>query len=152
ITALWPIGPPVSRPRTVLITGVNGWYSANQRTAVGIECVETKALPRNGRTISGGGALLAASTVLAARPSATDSQVSANVNKTRRAAAASQFAALVVARKPVSSAIAVTATMASTFWITAPPTWPASMLTRAIGIVLKRAMMPAGMSVAMETA
>src|SRR5215472_11271274 len=118
ITALLPTGPPVSRPRTVLITGVNGWYSANQRIAVGIECVETKALPRNGRTISGVGALLADSTVLAARPSAT----------------------------------AVSATMASTVWITAPPTWPASMLTRAIGIVRNRAMMPSVMSLAMETA
>jgi hypothetical protein len=24
-----PIGPPVSRPRMVWMTGVNGWYSAN---------------------------------------------------------------------------------------------------------------------------
>jgi hypothetical protein len=32
----------------------------------------------------------------------------------------SQFAALVLVRKPVSSAIAVTATMPSTVWITAP--------------------------------
>ena len=61
--------------------------------------------------ISGVGALLAASTVLAARPSATDSQVRAKVNRTRIPAAASQFVALVVARNPVSSAIAATATM-----------------------------------------
>src|SRR6516164_3515669 len=103
MTALWPIGPPMSRPRTVLITGVNGWYSANQRIAVGIECVDTKALPRNGRTISGVGALLADSTVLAARPGATDSQTRAKVNRIRMPAAASQLDALVVARKPVSS-------------------------------------------------
>src|SRR5215469_4682109 len=152
ITALLPIGPPVSRPRTVLITGVNGWYSANQRIAVGIECVETKALPRNGRTMSGVGALLADSTVLAARPRATASQTRARVNRTRMPAAASQFVALVVARKPVSSAIAVTAAIPSTVWITAPPTWPASMLTRAIGIVRNLAMMPSVMSLAMETA
>ena len=69
--------------------------------------------------MSGVGALLAASTVLAARPRATDSQVSAKANRIKIAAAASQFAALVVARKPVSSAIAVTATMPSTVWITA---------------------------------
>src|ERR1700730_12322078 len=143
ITALWPIGPPVSRPRTVLITGVNGWYSANQRTAVGIECVETKALPRTGRTISGVGALLAASTVLAARPSATDSQVSANVNKTRRAAAASQFAALVVAREPGGAETRGGARAARppgrAGAFSPPPPPPGggrpSMLTRAIGIV-----------------
>src|SRR3984893_4690906 len=152
MTALLPIGPPVSRPRAVLITGVNGWYSANQRIAVGIECVSTKPLPRNGRMMSGVGALLADSTVLAARPRATDSQVRAKANRIRMAAAASQFVTLVVARKPVSSAIAVTAAMPSTVWIIAPPTWPASMLTRAIGMVRNRAMMPPVMSLAMETA
>src|SRR6516165_11025597 len=109
MAALCPIGPPTSRPRTVSITGVNGWYSANQRIAVGIEDVSTKPLPRNARMISGVGALLADSTVLAARPRATDSQVRAKVNRTRMAAAASQFAAVAVERKPVSSATAVTA-------------------------------------------
>src|SRR6516225_7683046 len=109
MTALLPIGPPVSRPRTVLITGVKGWYSANQRIAVGIERVSTKPLPRNARMMSGVGALLADSAVLAARPRATDSQVRAKVNRTRIPAAASQFVALVVVRKPVSSAIPVTA-------------------------------------------
>src|SRR5215467_2353770 len=122
MTALLPIGPPSSRPRTVLITGVNGWYSANQRIAVGIDWVSTKPLPRNARMMSGVGALLADSTVLAARPRATDSQVRAKVNRTRMAAAASQSVTLVVERKPVSTATAVTAAMASTVWITAPPT------------------------------
>src|SRR5215470_10025701 len=103
----------MSRPRTVLITGVNGWYSANQRIAAGIDCVSTKPLPRNARMMSGVGALLADSTVLAARPRATDSQVRAKANRTRMAAAASQCVALVVARKPASSAIAVTAVAAT---------------------------------------
>src|SRR5215469_11593054 len=122
MTALLPMGAPVSRPRTVLITGVNGWYSANQRMAVGIVLVSTKPLPRNARMMSGVGALLADSAVLAARPRATDSQVKAKANRTRMAAAASQSVALVEERKPVSTATAVTATMASTVWITAPPT------------------------------
>src|SRR6516165_1060506 len=142
----------MSRPRTVVMTGLNGWYSANQRIAAGIELVRTKPLPRNARMMSGVGALLADSTVLAARPRATDSQVRAKANRTRMAAAASQFAAVAVERKPVNSAIAVTVTMASKVWMTAPPTWPASMLTRAIGIVRNRAMMPPVMSLAMETA
>src|SRR5215469_4743220 len=152
MTALWPIGPPMSRPRTVLITGVNGWYSANQRIAAGIELVSTKPLPRNARMMSGVGALLADSTVLAASPRATDSQVRAKANRIRMPAAASQCVALVLVRKPASSAIAVTAAMPSTVWITAPPTWPASTLTRAIGMVRNRAMMPVVMSLAMETA
>src|ERR1700730_15435562 len=135
-----------------------------------MECVSTKPLPRNGRMMSGVGALLADSTVLAARPRATDSQVRAEANRIRmaagatasrvggketglgRAGGASQFLTLVGARKPVSSAIAVTAAMPSTVWIIAPPTWPASMLTRAIGMVRNRAMMPPVMSLAMETA
>ena len=70
---------PSSRPRSVSIIGVNGWYSANHRTAVGIDSVGTKPLPRNGSRISGIGRLLAPSTVLDARPRATDSQVIANV-------------------------------------------------------------------------
>src|SRR6266545_4549401 len=36
MTALLPIGVPVSSPRTVSMTGVNGWYSANQRSPTGI--------------------------------------------------------------------------------------------------------------------
>src|SRR6516225_10905730 len=114
------MGPPMSRPRTVSITGVNGWYSANQRIAVGIDGVSTKPLPRKARMVSGVGALLADSTVLAARPRATDSQVSAKANRIRIAAAASHLGALVVARKPASSAIAVTTAIPSTVWITAP--------------------------------
>src|SRR6516164_10919051 len=152
MAALRPMGPPASRPRTVSITGVNGWYSANQRIAAGIEDVSTKPLPRNARMISGVGALLADSTVLAARSRATDSQVRAKANRIRMAAAASQPVTLVVVRKPVSTATAVTAAMASTVWITAPPTWPASMLTRATGMVRNRATMPPVMSVATETA
>jgi hypothetical protein len=54
--------------------GVNGWYSANQRSPVGIESVGTKPLPRKGRNTRGWGRLLAASTVLATRPNATQSQ------------------------------------------------------------------------------
>jgi hypothetical protein len=64
MTALLPIAVPSSSPRTVSMTGVNGWYSANQRSHVGIESVGTKPLPRNGRNTSGWGRLLAASTVL----------------------------------------------------------------------------------------
>src|SRR5215218_9383021 len=78
-TALVPIALPSSSPRTVSMTGVNGWYSANQRSPVGIESVGTKPLPRNGRNTSGVGRLLAASTVLVTRPNATHSQVSARV-------------------------------------------------------------------------
>ena len=65
--------------------GVNGWYSANQRSPAGIESVGTNPLPRNGSRISGIGRLLAVSTLLLTRPSATDSQTSANVTTSRNA-------------------------------------------------------------------
>src|SRR6266542_6031236 len=89
MTPLLPIGVPISSPRTVAMNGVKGWYSAKARNPAGIESVGTNPLPRNGRNTSGVGRLLADSTVLAARPSATDSQVSANVIIARTAAVAS---------------------------------------------------------------
>src|SRR5262249_59228974 len=119
---------PNARPRPLWRPGGNVGYAATQTIAVGIDCVSTNPLPRKGRMISGVGALLAASTVLAARPRATDSQVRAKANRIRMPAAASQFAALVVARNPVSSATAATATMPSTVWITPRPTPPVDML------------------------
>ena len=61
--------------------GVNGWCSANQASPVGIESVGTKALDRNGSRISGIGALLAASTLPLASPSATHSQVTAQAHQ-----------------------------------------------------------------------
>ena len=65
--------------------GVNGWYSANQRIPAGIESVGTNPLPRNGSSSSGIGMLLAASTLLVTRPSATASQISANVEQRQQA-------------------------------------------------------------------
>ena len=64
--------------------GVNGWCSANQRMPAGIESVGTNPLPRNGSRSSGIGRLLAVSTLLVTRPSATASQVSANVSSVSR--------------------------------------------------------------------
>jgi hypothetical protein len=50
---------PCSRPRGVSIIGVNGWYSARTRTAVGMVSVGTIPEPTSGSKISGKGALLA---------------------------------------------------------------------------------------------
>jgi hypothetical protein len=58
--------------------GVKGWMSATKRRGSGIEAVGTKPLPKNGRSISGIGRLLAASTLLLTRPSATETQVRAS--------------------------------------------------------------------------
>src|SRR5690242_19711665 len=63
MTRLSPIGEPVSNPRRVSLIGVNGWYSANQRTAVGSESVGTKPLLRNGSSSRNIGELLAVSTL-----------------------------------------------------------------------------------------
>src|ERR687892_70552 len=101
-TALLPIGVPRRRPRTVSMIGVKGWYSANQRRAVGMESVGTKPLPRKGRKTRGMGALLAASGVGDLRPRATDSQVMATTNRVSIAAAASHSAAVALGRKPMA--------------------------------------------------
>ncbi len=72
---------PGSRPsrqaRRVLMIGVKGWCSANQASPAGIDSVGTKPLDRNGSRMSGSGALLAASTLPLASPSATLSHVTA---------------------------------------------------------------------------
>ncbi|GAA1282184.1 hypothetical protein GCM10009646_81870 [Streptomyces aureus] len=69
-----PISEPVSRPRSVSVIGVNGWFSANQRRPGAIEPAGTNAEPRNARNWMRSGLLLADSTVLEIRPSAADSQ------------------------------------------------------------------------------
>src|SRR5215469_294806 len=88
--------------------GVNGWYSANHRSPGAIDWAGTNALPRNGRNIRGMGRLLAFSGVLATRPSATDSQVSANATTTTRPTTASHPARLADGRKPSATATQVT--------------------------------------------
>src|SRR5215469_3437225 len=75
-----PIGPPVSRPRTVWVTGVKGSYSANCRSPTGMLAVGTNPLDRNGSKVRNIGVLLAVSTLFAARPSAADSQMRPNAN------------------------------------------------------------------------
>ena len=88
-TALCPIGAPVSRPRSVSMTGVNGWFSANQRTPAGMEPVGTKALLTNGSTTMSSARLFAPAGVLATSPNATVSQVRANVSSANTPIAAS---------------------------------------------------------------
>src|SRR5579862_293004 len=83
-------GPPVIRPRMVWVTGVNGSYSANWRSPAGMLAVGTNPLDRNGSRVRNIGVLLAVSTLLAARPSAADSQISPNANSAAIPAAASQ--------------------------------------------------------------
>ena len=63
------------------VTGVKGWYSANWRRPVGMVAVDTKPLPRNSSNNRIIGVLLAVSTLLAASPSATASQISAKANR-----------------------------------------------------------------------
>ena len=69
--------------------GVNGWLSANQRNGSGIEPVGTNPLPKNGKSSSGIGRLLAVSTLLVSMPSATAIHVRARALNVRRPAAAS---------------------------------------------------------------
>src|SRR5712691_513014 len=99
-----PGGVPVSSPRTVWVTGVKGWYSANWRSPAGMVLVGTNPLLRKGSRVRNLGVLLAVSTLLAARPSAVDSQMSAKANSTRTPVAASQASGPVVGRNPTARA------------------------------------------------
>ena len=112
----------------------------------------TNPLPRNGSRSSGIGRLLAASTLLVTRPSATDSQISANVSSASRPIAPSQSSTPAVGLKPSASATPMTTAIATSVWIRLPTTWPVRTETRAIAIVRKRAMMPSVMSMATEIA
>src|SRR5882724_1492670 len=103
MTRLSPILVPVSKPRSVSFTGVNGSYSANQRIPAGSESVGTKPLPRNGSRIRNIGELLAVSTLLADSPSPTHSHVTAKVSSSTTPRAASHSAAFACGRKPTAS-------------------------------------------------
>jgi hypothetical protein len=76
-----PMATPLSSPRTVSATGVNGWYSANWRRPIGMVAMDTKPLLRNSSSNRIIGVLLAVSTLFAANPSATASQISAKANR-----------------------------------------------------------------------
>jgi hypothetical protein len=69
---------------------VNGWCSAKWRKPHGIASVGTNPLLRNGRITSRMGVLLAVSTLSAASPMPTVSQVIANAMRPRRTSAISQ--------------------------------------------------------------
>src|SRR4029077_11504644 len=150
--ALWPIGVPRSSPRTVSVTGVKGWYSANQRTPAGIESVGTKPLPRNGSSSRNIGRLLAVSTLLLTRPRATDSQTSAKLIIAMTPIAATHSAKVAVGRNPMGAAIRMTTATLSMLWIKLPRTWPVSTEERAMAMVRNRAMMPSVMSMATDIA
>ncbi len=70
--------------------GVKGWCSATHASPAGIESVGTNALEMKGRIIRNIGVLLAVSTLPAARPSATQSHVSATASRVRMPTAPSQ--------------------------------------------------------------
>src|SRR5690349_1982482 len=73
--AFVPIGVPTRSPRSVSIIGVNGWCSANQASGPDIELAGTNPDDTNGSSTRKNGVLLAVSTLSAAIPSATDSQL-----------------------------------------------------------------------------
>src|SRR5258706_14258667 len=84
------MGLPVSRPRTVWVTGVKGSYSANWRSPAGMLAVGTNPLDRNGSRVRNMGVLLAVFTLLAGLPRAAESQSRAEAKSRETAAAASQ--------------------------------------------------------------
>src|SRR5450631_2155377 len=152
MTALLPIGAPISRPRSVSMIDVKGWYWANQRTPVGIVARGTNALLRNGRRNKGITTLLAASAVLVTRPRATANQVSARVSRARTAIAAIHLRGAVVGRKPSNRLTPMTRLTLSIVWIMLPTACRVSIEARDIAMVRKRATMPSVMSVHTATA
>src|SRR6185369_13473141 len=111
---------PVTSARRELIIGVNGWYSANWRSPAGIASVGTKPLLMNGRIIRNSGVLLAVSTLSAASPRPTVSQVSENAIRTSNPITPSQPSGPAADRNPSPNANAVTITTANPVLRTAP--------------------------------
>src|SRR5205823_9857394 len=90
------------------MTGVKGWYSANQRTPADIESGRTNALLVNDRSWKMRERLLAPAGVLPTRPNTTDIHVSAKANSAITPSAALQATGFTVGRKPMISATRVT--------------------------------------------
>ena len=107
-----------------------------------------KPLPRNGSSVSGIGRLLAVSTLLATRASATDSQVIASEASRSIPTAPSHWTASAEGRNPTANATAVTMARPITVCSMAPSTCPVSTEAREIAMVRKRSMMPLVMSMA----
>lgn len=80
------------------------------------------ATAEEGRQDQNIGVLLAVSTVLAARLSATDGQIRAKVNSTSTPAAASHASGPTVGREPRPSAMPTTTARPISVWITLPTT------------------------------
>src|SRR4051794_23748437 len=98
------MGVPINSPRRVSLIGVNGWYSANQRTAPGSESVGTNPLPSIGRNVNGNGMLLADSGLRAVSPIPADSHVNARINTNSKPTAANHSTGPAVGRNPIASA------------------------------------------------
>ena len=137
----------VSSPRMVSMTGVNGWFCANQRTRPAWRPPDERAADerQDGHEQGPAGAL-------ANRPSATVSQVSAKASRANSPAAAIQAGGPATDRKPSASAIATTRTPLSMVRITLPATVPVSTDVRAMGMVRNRSMMLSQKSVLTDTA
>ncbi len=91
---------------------------------------------------------LAVSTLLAARPSAVASQMSASEKSESTPIAASHSSGPAVGRKPSATATPSTMPMLRRLWMRLASTWPVRTAERAMAIVRKRSMMPPVMSIA----
>lgn len=130
------------------MTGVTGWCSASPRTGPGMVSTGTKPLPRKGSSMRIIGVFDADSTVRAAAPIATDSQVSITPNSAKKPVSASHPAVPAPGRKPSETATPSTAAAASSVCSTAPTTCPPSTATEATGMVRRRVTIPPVMSIA----
>lgn len=130
------------------MTTVKGWCSANCLSPSGIVAAGTKAVLRKGNSVRNIGVLLAVSTLLAARPSATASQIGACANNMSRPSAAAQPSTPADGLQPSATATPITMTRLTATWIRLARTWPPSTAARAIDIVRNRSTMPLVMSIA----
>jgi hypothetical protein len=113
-----------------------------------MDSVGTNPLPMKGSRVKIIGVLLAVSTLLATRPRATDSQVSAMVSSNSTPVTASHSTKPAVGENPMSRATPSTTTSPNTVWMTVPTTCPVSTDALLILMVRNRAMMPSVMSIA----
>jgi hypothetical protein len=96
--------------------------------------------------------VLATSTFLDTRPSATESHVNARVIIASTPNAAIHSTGTASDRKPIATATPKTTAKPTIVWIELPRTCPVSTEAREMPIVRKRAMMPSDMSIATEIA
>src|SRR5690606_339248 len=138
--------PPASSARTVSMTGVTGWCSANPRRQVGTVSTGTNALDTYGRNITPNVNPLAASGDRTSTPTRAASQVNQPTNRRITPTAATHSSAAASGRKPMRIDTPNTIAVETRFFTRLATTCPVSTVHAATGIDRSRSTMPPDMS------